>query len=220
MTTKRLTISMSVGTKTAIEDCFIDGDMNVVRFLREGLLTRLGIESKNSIEQGQIQFQEIQKDGKQEAKPYSLKGVNLEEHRLTSDSSYRPNGLKAEDNSPIEVPIGFRLYDRLETYAQIIHLRHELFGVGFDKFFDEQLEKFKIEKPKDAKGIKDTEKQVEKQKHARLESIPRSLEEALYPMIFAEIQKKIDEKELEFIQQENKELAEEESQALNPPPTA
>ena len=220
MATKRLNIPISVGTKTAIEDCFIDGDMNVIRFLREGLLTRLGIDAKNVIEQGQVQFQEIDKDGLQDTKSHSLKDVNLEEYLLSSDSSYRPDGLEELDNSPLVIPIGFRLYDRLETYVKIIHLRHTLFGKSFDQFFDDQVVKQKNEKPKDEKGLKDVEMKVKKQKEMRLKSIPKSFEAAIYPMVFAEIQKKIDAKEMEFLQQENKELADEEEKALNPPTTA
>ena len=220
MTTVTLNIPMTARTKSAIEDCFIDG-ISVQRFLREGLLTRLGIEGKNVIEQEQVSFQETQDNGKAEPKPYSLKDVNLADHMMPSNPSYLIDGLAATDNHPLTIALGERLYDRLETYTQIIHLRHELFGKSFDAFLDNQLIKYPKENPDNKKGLEDITEQVKKQKEMRLKSVPTSFEQALYPMVFAELQKKLDERESGIITKENEEIAKLEEAALNtPPPTA
>ena len=159
----------------AFNDCFIDA-MTPQRFIREEVLIAWGMEAKRSLTEKSITYNHVTLDGRLEQKQLPLEKIDLSRYMLGSDPKYGN-----DKKSAIDVKVGELLWERLDTYSQIIMLRLEKFHESQDAYWDHTKS---TERPRDPP--------------------PTCIEELLASNLAYRIQEKIMEREKKLLDDESK----------------
>lgn len=184
-------IPMNEETRISLEDVFIDNDhMDARKFIFDALKNACQ-DAKRSVRNGVTPVNKRQEDGQMKQEEYKLKDVKLDDYTLNDNEAWLPENLSKEDNTPIELKLGDNTMKYLKIFGQLVAVRHEQYNMAEEKYLTIQREEMKSKLPnKDA--YEKWEKTTETQKTTRLDSVPSSLQQALYVSIWPMLQQKID----------------------------
>jgi len=202
-----LNVHLTIKQKEVLDDCFLE-KQTIQQYLREDVLIHSGIDATNSITSQKIIWNKTV-DGKLEQADKSLEGVNLSDHILPRDPAWVPKEGACDPAAKITVKIGDKLLDRLETFAQIVSLRHDLFIESQKEYFESEYNKI-VEIETDKKVLKEVKDAQTKILEKNQDEKPVSLEQILNAICMQSFQQKMQTHEKEILIKENQEIANEE----------
>ena len=180
--------------KIEFEDCFIE-NIKASQWIRESVLVDLGIEGKRSIQDQKIYFNKLDEFGVPAQDEIDIKDTDLVPYLMASNPDWVPTDIKREDAQSLEVKIGDMLWERLNTYAEVVSIRLEHFEKHQDAFWEQELLRNSASKV----IIADARKKRDEGRATCLEAI-------IYVSALQKINEKLVENEKKILAKENEEI--------------